>query len=56
MTTPLIPQADFNEITQLIHAAQQSASAFLPAILAAIIDRHAEHNFSITTSKEVRND
>jgi hypothetical protein len=25
MTTPLIPQSDFNEITQLIHAARQRA-------------------------------
>ncbi len=25
MTTPLNPQSDFNEITQLIHAARQSA-------------------------------
>jgi len=27
MTTPLIPQSDFNEITQLIHAALQARGA-----------------------------
>jgi len=35
MTTPLIPQSDFNEITQLIHAARQRA---VQAVNTALIE------------------
>jgi hypothetical protein len=39
MTTPLIPQSDFNEITQLIHAARQRA---VQAVNTALIELYSQ--------------
>ena len=38
MTTPLNPQSDFNEITQLIHAARQRAVQAVQAVNTALIE------------------
>ena len=41
MTTLLIPQSDFNEITQLIHAARQRA---VQAVNTALIELHIRYS------------
>ena len=40
MTTPLILQSDFNEITQLIHAARQRVVQAVNTVLIAIQGQH----------------
>jgi len=62
MTTPLIPQDDFNEITQLIHAARQRA---VQAVNTALIELRIRYSrianvarmlFAYSRCHELQND